>query len=198
MSEEVTPNDMPGAGAETEPSERAEHTAVAADTEVKAAPPNPTDSVDFWKKKARDQESRAKSNFEDAQKWRDLLDKTGGDKKDKDYDPRAAIEELQKKFETSERERTRAQVGRDYPDVPLKHILGDTEDEMRESAEELKSLLAAKAPKTAPAAAPAAEVTSDKKVDGPKQLTQDDLKTMSPKQILEARNNGQLDDLIGK
>lgn len=193
---EATPKDMPGAGAETEPSAPAETaTTPAVEVAKSEAQPKPTETVDFWKSKAREQEQRAKSNFEDAQRWREI--KAGKD----DFDPREEITKLTERLESSERARVRADVAR-TTGVDPEDIKGDTEDEMRESADRYKARFNARLEealksKTAPAAAPAAEVTSDKRVEGPKQLTQDDLKNMTSKQILDARKNGQLDDLIG-
>ncbi|MDM2447988.1 hypothetical protein PP556_24340, partial [Mycobacteroides abscessus] len=99
-------------------------------------------------------------------------------------------------------ERLRSEVAR-TTGVDPEDIKGGTEEEMRESAERWKVRFNARLEeaiksKSAPAAAPAAEVTSDKKVTGPKQLTRDDLKNMSPKAIREARESGQLDELMGK
>lgn len=200
---EATPNDMPGAGAETATVEPAQD-AAESHAEAKAeADQKPTDGVDYWKSRARQWEEKAKDNHKrlqavepDAQKWQDLLDKAGGKGKN-DFDPRAEIENLQRKFENAERERLRADIAREKGVNP-RWVLGDTADAMRESADDYLADRAAAQPKTTTAAAPAAEVTSDKKVEGPKQLTATDLKDMTPQQIIEARNNGQLDALMGK
>lgn len=199
---EATPNDMPGAGAATEPSEPAGAAEPRAEAKGEAEQ-KPTEGVDYWKSRARQWEDKAKDNLArlqavepDAQKWQDLLDKTGGKGKD-DFDPRAEIDKLRQQMEAAERERIRADVAREKGVNP-RWVLGDTADAMRESADEYLADLAASQPKTTTAAAPAAEVTSDKKVEGPKQLTAADLKTMTHKQIIEARENGQLDALMGK
>jgi hypothetical protein len=156
--------------------------------------------VDFWKSKAREQETRAKTNFDDAQKWRDLLDKSGVKGND-DFDPRAELDKLRGDFAAEREARIRAEVSRDTG-VDSEDIKGDTEESMRASAERYLQRFNARVEeaiksKTAPAAAPASEVTSDKKVEGQKQLTQGDLKAMTSKQILEARKNGLLDELLG-
>jgi chemotaxis protein histidine kinase CheA len=53
-----------------------ETTEATATTETPAAPeqPKPTETVDFWKQKAREQESRAKSNAEAARRLQELED----------------------------------------------------------------------------------------------------------------------------
>lgn len=198
---EATPKDMPGAGAETEPSTQAAAEVTAEPVEVKSEPaPKPTETVDFWKSKARQHEDRAKSNFEDAQKWRELREKAGG--KD-DFDPRSEIDAIRADLKAERLARWRAEVAR-ATDVDPEDIKGETEEEMRESAERWKQRFEArldaalKSKKTAPAAAPAAEVTSDAKVSGPKQLSRDELKNMTRQQRLDAYKNGQVDALIGR
>lgn len=196
MSDEVTPNDMPGAGAATEPSEtqqdatpdHAEATGLTADEKSEL------EKLRAARTEERLWERRAKANVEDAKRWRDQQEKLG--------DPMERINELSAKFEASEKARIRSDVARTEC-VDIEDIRGDTEDEMLESARRWKTRFEARVAeaikaKTSPAAAPAAEVTSSGTVEGQKQLTQDDLKSMTPKQVIEARNSGQLDDLLGK
>lgn len=195
---DVTPNDMPGA-AETVVSEPAP---APEPVEAPIEKPKPTESVDFWKDKAREQERRAKANFDDAAKWRDLIEKSGADKKS-EFDPRAEIDKIRAELTSERTERLRTEVAR-VTGVDPDDIKGNTEEEMRASAERWQQrfnarLEEAMKSKSAPAAAPAAEVTSDKKVTGPQQITsRDELKNMSPQQRVEALKNGQLDELMGK
>lgn len=198
LMSDVTPNDMPGA-AETVVSEPAPATETV---EAPVEKPKPTESVDFWKSKAREQERRAKDNFDDAAKWRDLIEKSGADKKS-EFDPRVEIEKIRAELTSERTERVRSEVAR-ITGVDPDDIKGNTEEEMRASAERWQQrfnarLEEAMKSKSAPAAAPAAEVTSDKKVTGPQQITsRDELKNMSPQQRVEALKNGQLDELMGK
>lgn len=192
---DVTPKDMPGAGPATEPSAPAETPTVP---EAETVESKPADTVD-WKAKSREWETRAKANFDDAQKWRELLDKTGGKDKN-DFDPRAEIEKLHERLESSERARIRAEVSR-TTGVDPEDIKGKTEEEMRESAERYNQRFQAKLEealrsKAAPAAAPAAEVTSNKTIDGPKQLGRADLQNMTRQERIEAHKSGQLDALM--
>jgi len=199
MSDDVTPNEMPGADAVTEPSEP---TAPAPEPKGEAvaekSQPKPTETVDFWKGKAREQEKRAKENFEDAQKWRELREKTGAGN---DFDPREEIEKLRKDFLAERQARWREEVAR-VTDVDPEDIKGETREEMLESAKSWKArfeakLEAALKSKSVPAAAPAAEVTSNMALNnGPKQLTRADLQNMSRKERIEAHKSGQLDELF--
>lgn len=189
MSEEVvTPNDAPGAGTETVASPPAVQPEPA---QAKADTPKPTDTVEFWKLKAREWEDRSKSNHGDAQKWRDLLDKAGADGKD-DYDPRVDIDNLRKDIASERRERLRADIAREK-NVNPRWVLGDTADEMRDAADAYLADVAASTPKAAPAAAPAAEVTSDKKVEGAKKLSPADVKSLDPADIVAAYRDGRID-----
>ena len=142
----------------------------------------------------------ATENHRDAEAYRQFLAGLGVDGKAKDFDPQAAVADLKKQFETEREARIRAEVAR-AEDVDPAVLQGTTEDEMRASAQRFNTLVDAavekKANGVAPAAAPAGEVTSNQKVDGPKQIaSRDQLKTMSRDQIIEAHKKGQLDDQI--
>lgn len=143
----------------------------------------------------------ATENHRDAEAYRKLLAGLGVDGKDKkDFDPQAAIADLQSQFESEREARIRAEVAR-TEDVDPDVLQGKTEDEMRASAQRFKALVEAavekKAKGVAPAAAPAGEVTSNQKVDGPKQIaSRDQLKNMSRADIIEAHRNGRLDDQV--
>ncbi|WP_078278541.1 hypothetical protein [Mycobacteroides franklinii] len=201
----VTPNDMPGAVTEPGEPEGTVDATKAPKSEAKSDGLTAEERQELEKLRAtrveeRRWEKRAKENYDDATKWRELLEKSGGDKKE--FDPRAEIDKIRTELTTERTERLRSEVAR-ITGVDPEDIKGGTEEEMRESAERWKArfnerLEAAIKSKSAPAAAPAAEVTSDKKVTGPKQLTRDELKNMSPKAIREARESGQLDELMGK
>lgn len=202
---DVTPNDMPGAVTEPGEPEGTVDAIKAPKSEAKtdgltAEERQELDRLRATRVEERRWEKRAKENYDDATKWRELIEKSGGDKKE--FDPRAEIDKIRAELTTERTERLRSEVAR-TTGVDPEDIKGGTEEEMRESAERWKTRFNARLEeaiksKSAPAAAPAAEVTSDKKVTGPKQLTRDDLKNMSPKAIREARESGQLDELMGK
>ncbi|TDZ92153.1 hypothetical protein [Mycobacteroides salmoniphilum] len=200
---DVTPNDMPGAV--TEPGETAPATpkSEAPSNEVFSAEERQElEKLRAARVEERRWEKRAKENFDDAAKWRDLFEKSGADKKS-EFDPRAEIDKIRADLTSERIERMRSEVAR-TTGVDPEDIKGDTEEDMRESVERFLKrfntrLEEAMKSKSAPAAAPAAEVTSDKKVTGPQQITsRDELKNMSPQQRVEALKNGQLDELMGK
>jgi len=191
MSDDVTPNDMPGAEAATETVE------PTTDTTSTPEPLTAAEKEELAKLRAihKDEklwEKRAKQNFDDAQKWREVQEKSG--------DPMARIDELTTKFEAAERARIRSDVAR-TTGVDPEDIHGTTEDEMRESAERWNTrfntrLDAAVKSKTVPAAAQAAEVTSDNKVTGPKSLTPAEYAALPPAERKKARDEGRLDSYM--
>lgn len=187
MSDAVTTNDLPEADAATEPSEP-----TPTEPKAEAPQPKPTETVDFWKKMARKQEQRAKENDDLAQKWRELT-KTVGDKSD--YDPRADIEQLRTELTSERQERLRVNIAR-TEGVDPRWVIGSTEEEMRDSATAYKADRDASRSKQIPAATPAAEVTSDKKVEGPHQLTAAEYAALSPADRKKARDEGQLDSYL--
>lgn len=187
MSDAVTTNELPEADTETEPSEP-----TTTETKAEATQPKPTETVDFWKKMARKQEQRAKENDELAQKWRDLT-KTVGDKPD--YDPRAEIEQLRSEISSEKLERLRVDIAR-TEGVDPRWVLGTSEEEMRDSATAYKADRDASKSKHVPAATPAAEVTSDKKVEAPNQLTAAEYAALSPVDRKKARDEGRLDSYL--
>ena len=79
-------------------------------------------------------------------------------------------------------------------DVDADLLSGSSEDELRASAERLLAWRAAQVPKGAPASD--AGVRGDE-IRAAKQLTREDLKTMSAEQINQARRAGQLNDVMG-
>lgn len=219
MTETVTPNDMPGAPA-TSPSEAEKPGAV---TEAKTGKTAATDKaptngaltaderaeLERLRNTHKDEQKHrreATDNHRDAEAYRQLApilrDKLGIDAKGKDFDPQAAITELNSKFESERQARIRAEVSR-TEDVDPEHLTGSTEEEMRASAQRLKVWVEAQVAKrdktVAPAAAPASAVTANGKVDGAKQITSpDQFKGMTRKQIIEAHKGGQLDDMAGR
>lgn len=151
-------------------------------------------------------EKRAKSNFDDAQRYRELVEQLAGtnEKDAGEFDAKAAFQALNAKLESAEKERLRAEVAR-TENVNPKYITGTTEDEMRAAAQEFRAdveqlVEAARAAEVKTAAAPpASSVTSNGKISGPQQIqSRDQLKKMSSTQIREAMKAGELDQLLGK
>lgn len=147
----------------------------------------------------------ATQNHSDAEAYRRLLAGLGVDgKAKKDFDPQAAISDLNSKLESERQERLREKVAR-TEGVDPEDFSGKTEEEMRESAQKFKARIEARvaaevekrAKTIASAAAPAGEVTAAGKVEGAKQVTsRDDLKKMSRAEVIEAHKAGRLDDQI--
>ena len=73
-------------------------------------------------------------------------------------------------------------------------LSGSSEEELRASAERLLAWRAAQVPKGAPATD--AGVRGEE-IRAAKQLTRDDLKKMSPSEIIKARKDGQLNNIMG-
>lgn len=198
MSDDVTPNEMPGADAATEPSEPTPVT----EPEAEAPKPKSTDTVGFWKSKAREQEKRAKENFGDAEKWREMVEKVGGGDKP-NFDPQAEIDKIRAELTSERTERLRIEVAR-TTGVDPEDIKGDTEEDMRASAERWQARFQARLDealksKQVPAAAPAAEVTSSAKVSGNDQITSlDEYNAMSSSERMAAYKDGRLDELMGR
>lgn len=213
MAETATPNAMPGAqnAAENAATPTQETNATASNTEQGApdqAANNNALSGDERAELARlrqvhkDEQKwrrQATDNHSDAEKYRKLLEGFGvAPDKGREFDAQQAISELNNKFEKAEQARLRSEVARTEgvdPDI----VTGTTEDEMRSSAQRFKATVEAEVEKRAKAAtpaAPASDVSANGKVEGPKQITsRDDLKNMTAKQIVEAREKGLLDDL---
>lgn len=103
--------------------------------------------------------------------------------------------DLCRKLQVSERERARNEIAR-IENVDIEFVTGDTEDEMRASA---IIYLATRGPivDLQSSAAPASEITSNGKVEGPHHLTsKDELQTMTPTQIVDSYRDGLLDEIL--
>lgn len=204
MSETTpTPNTMPGATPATPEPPKAESTpAPQAPAEKSDGGDNAElESLRAFRKEAQKWEQRAKSNFDDAERWRQLS-KTVGGEPNKEFDPQAEFQKLRDEVARERAERVREAVAR-TEDVDPDILIGATEEQMRESAQRYKAKVEAAVERLlkgrAPAAAPASEVTSNGKVAGPGQITsQDELKSMSPADRMAAYKDGRLDGLMGK
>lgn len=211
----TTPNNMPGAKAGTTetptPPEtgtsKAESTATATTAttggELSAAERAELARLRDVHKDEQKFRREATDNHRDAEAYRNLVRALGVDgKESNEFDAQAAITDLNTKFESERLARIRSEVAR-TEGVEPEDFSGSTEEDMRASAQRFKARIEAEVEKrskaVATAAAPAGEVTSNGKVTDPNQITsRDQLKNMSPKDILAAKAEGRLDGLLGK
>ncbi len=154
--------------------------------------PQGTPEID-WKAEARKWESRAKADHELANKWREY------ETSQKSEHEKLADELARFKAEASEastrllKYEIAAQKG--VPADALDLLHGSSREDLETAADKLLSLIADQSKPKSPKPdenqgkpAPAAVG----------QLTRDDLKGMTQKEILEAKAAGRLDDLLGK
>ncbi len=142
-----------------------------------------------WKELSRKNEARMKENAEKARLY-DEAQEQGKSELQKALDKAAQAEARVKALEV---QATRAQVAAEKGvDVDL--LSGSTLEELEASADRLLAWRGAQVPKGAP--------SSDAGIRGEqiravKQLTREDIKKMSPSEILKARKDGQLNDIMG-
>ncbi|ORA77189.1 hypothetical protein BST28_18905 [Mycolicibacter kumamotonensis] len=147
-------------------------------------------------------EKRAKDNYNDAQKFRDLLSALGGDTKTENFDPKAELAQLRSEIESANTERQRAEVARVKNVDPI-YVVGKTQEEMEAAAERYLADVNAKVQAalkqtTAPVTESTSTVTSGDRVEGPKQLTEAELRKLTPSQQLAAYKEGRVDKLLGR
>ena len=157
-----------------------------------------TETVDYkaeaekWKAMSRKNEDRANSNAEKAKRFDELEEKSKSDlqkalERADSAEKRAAAAET-----ASLRARVAAAKG-----VAVDLLAGTTEEEITASADALLAWRGDTSTKD-PASSGSGEAGHrGDAVDGVKQLTRDDLKSMTPSQINEARRDGRLDHIMG-
>lgn len=209
----TTPNNMPGATATVTTPATTAAPETATTTTVTPAAAASTASLGT---EERAELERLREVHKDEQKWRreatalhgpaeaykKLLEGLGVDpaKPDaKDFDAKSAFAELNSKFESEQSARIRETVAR-TEGVEPEDFSGTTEEEMRASAKRFKARIEAEVEKRGKtvqtAAASAAEVSSNGKVEGPKPIkSRDELQKMSRAERIEAHKAGRLDDL---
>ena len=185
-----TGGDVPAA--QDAPAAAAEETAQQVDWEAEARK---------WKELSRKNESRMKENAEKARLY-DEAQEQGKSELQKAQEA-AAKAELQKAQEAAakaearaaamEAEAMRAKVAA-ATGVDADLLSGSSEEELRASAERLLAWRGAQVPKGAPATD--AGVRGDE-IRAARQLTREDLKKMSPAEIIKARQDGQLNNIMG-
>lgn len=173
-----TGGDAPAA--QETPAAAAEDTAQQVDWEAEARK---------WKELSRKNESRMKENAEKAR----LYDEAQEQGKSELQKAQEAAAKAEARAAAMEAEAMRAKVAA-ATGVDADLLSGSSEDELRASAERLLAWRGAQVPKGAPAAD--AGVRGDE-IRAARQLTRDDLKKMSPAEIIKARQDGQLNNIMG-
>lgn len=166
--------------AQDAPAAAAEDTAPQVDWEAEARK---------WKELSRKNESRMKENAEKAR----LYDEAQEQGKSELQKAQEAAAKAEARAAAMEAEVMRAKVAA-ATGVDADLLSGSSEDELRASAERLLAWRGAQVPKGAPAAD--AGVRGDE-IRAARQLTRDDLKKMSPAEIIKARQDGQLNNIMG-
>lgn len=142
-----------------------------------------------WKELSRKNESRMKENAEKAR----LYDEAQEQGKSELQKAQEAAAKAEARAAAMEAEALRARVAA-ATGVDADLLSGSSEDELRASAERLLAWRGAQVPKGAPATD--AGVRGDE-IRAARQLTRDDLKKMSPAEIIKARQDGQLNNIMG-
>jgi bacteriophage protein len=166
--------------AQETPAAAAEDTAQQVDWEAEARK---------WKELSRKNESRMKENAEKARLY-DEAQEQGKSELQKAQDAAAKAEA---RAAAMEAEALRAKVAA-ATGVDADLLSGSSEEELRASAERLLAWRGAQVPKGAPATD--AGVRGDE-IRAARQLTREDLKKMSPAEIIKARQDGQLNNIMG-
>lgn len=142
-----------------------------------------------WKALSRQNEARAKENAEKARLF-DEHEEQGKTELQKALDKAAQAEARVKALEV---QAVRAQVAA-AKGVDVDLLSGSTLEELEASADRLLAWRGAQIPKGAPASDAGHR---GEEIRSSKQLTREDLKTMSAEQINQARRAGQLNDVMG-
>lgn len=162
------------------------------DTPEPHGAPDATD----WKAEARKWEKRAKDANGDrelAQKWREY-----------EAAQKPAQERLAEELASTKAEAESARVAllryeiaaeKSIPSDAIRLLNGSTREELEEAADALVALIASQSKPKTPVPDESQGRPATAKVG---QLTQADLKTMSPKEIMDAKAQGRLDEILGK
>lgn len=173
-----TGGDAPAA--QETPAAAAEDTAQQVDWEAEARK---------WKELSRKNEARMKENSEKAR----LYDEAQEQGKSELQKAQEAAAKAEARAAAMEAEAMRAKVAA-ATGVDADLLSGSSEEELRASAERLLAWRGAQVPKGAPATD--AGVRGDE-IRAARQLTREDLKKMSPAEIIKARQDGQLNNIMG-
>lgn len=164
--------------------------------EVEAVEPQGTTPETDWKAEARKWENRAKASKADSEaaaKWREY------EEAQKPLQERMAAELTQTKAEAAQAQaellRFRIASEKGITGEATRLLKGTTQEELESEAELLLSLIANQSKPKSPLPDENQGKPSQAQVG---QLTEADLKNMSPSDIMKAKAEGRLDDLLGK
>lgn len=171
----------------------------APETDASDIQPEPETETDWkaeaekWKAMSRKTEAQAKENAAKAKKLDEieLANKTELER------VQAALEAAEKRVSETELTALRSQVALSKGLTPTqaKRLVGSTLEELEADADELLADLKATAPKPAPSSD--GQGKQGEPVGQAKQITsRDQLKSMTPEQIVAARKDGRLDALL--
>lgn len=146
--------------------------------------------VEKWKALSRKNEDRAKANAEKARLYDEAQEKSKTELQ-KALDARAAAEKRAAELET---QALRLKIGA-TKNVDPELLVGTTQEEIEASADRL---LAWKGPEPKTPASTSSADAGARGVDisGEKQLSREDLKSMTPAEINKARKDGRLKDVL--
>lgn len=171
---------------------------TAQDPAPTPAPEETTETVDYkaeaekWKTMSRKNEDRARENAAKAKRLDEIEEQSKTDLQ-KAVDAQQAAE---KRASELEMKALRASIAAQKGVVP-ELLTGTTEEEITQAADLLIQWRGDATPKVP--ASTSSEVAGERgdEVTGAKQLTREDLKSMTSKQINQARMSGQLNTLMG-
>lgn len=142
-----------------------------------------------WKDLSRKNEARAKDNAEKAR----LYDKAQEEGKSELQKALEAAQKAEARATALETKVLRAQVAA-AKGVDADLLAGSTQEELEASADRLLAWRGAKTPKAPPSSDAGDRGTQIKAAS---QLTREDLQSMSPAEIVKARKDGRLNNLMG-
>lgn len=143
------------------------------------------------KAESRKHEARAKENFEYAKKWKELEDSQKSES-EKLNEKLAALEAENAKMKTEALINAVASE-KNIPSKALKLLTGSTREELEASADEILSIISESAQPTKPLPNP----EQGKPAGTSGQISKDELKNMSAAEIMAAKKDGRLDDVLG-
>jgi len=162
-------------------------------SEPEATTPDLNSELEKWKALARKNEARAKENAEAAQKLAEIENAN-----------KTEVEKLTERATAAEQRAAQVELASIRNEIALekgltpsqaKRLVGSTRDELAADADDLLADLKVSKPSTAPSSD--AQGKQGEPVGQVKQITsRDQLKSMTPEQIVQAKAEGRLDDLM--
>lgn len=158
----------------------------------KPAPPTTTAGTD-WKSESRKWEARAKENSAAAEELKKLRDA----QKSETERANERAQQAEAALSAAENRAMLAEVAA-AKGVPAGALQGATREEAEAAADALLAWRKPDAPKEPQAPSDSGAGGRGEPIGSPKQLTRDDIKSMSPGDIVAARKDGRMDELMGK